>query len=58
MRNVLKVNELNKRIKEQAYQESLHRNYEVLRGDNFESVEKKWVQRYSEVCSVLMMHVA
>ena len=32
VRNVLKVSELNKRIKEMAYQESLHGKNEVWRG--------------------------
>ena len=32
VRNVLKVSELNNRVKEMVHQESLHRKYEVWRG--------------------------
>ena len=39
VRNVLKVSELNKSVKEHAYQESLRGKYEVLRGGDVESVE-------------------
>ena len=48
VRNVLKVSELNHRVKERAYQESLHGKYEVWRGGEVESVEKEWKknQRY------------
>ena len=38
-RNVFKMSELNKRVKERAYQESLRVKYEVLRGGNVESLE-------------------
>ena len=42
VRNVLKVSELNNRVKEMAYQESLRGKYEVWRGGEAESVEKEW----------------
>ena len=42
MRNVLKVSELNHGVKERAYQESLRRKYEVLRGGEVGSVEMEW----------------
>ena len=42
VRNVLKVSELNKSVKERAYQESLHGKYEVWRGGEVESVEREW----------------
>ena len=42
VRNVLKVSELNNSVKEKAYQDSLRRKYEVLRGGEVESVEKEW----------------
>ena len=42
MRNVVKVNELNNRVKEGAYQESLRGKYEVWGGGEVESVEKEW----------------
>ena len=38
---VLKVSELNKRVKEMACQESLHGKYEVWRCEEVESVEKE-----------------
>ena len=41
MRNVLKVSELNNRVKERAYKESLRAKYEVWRGGEVESVEKE-----------------
>ena len=41
VRSVLKVSELNKRVKEQAYQESLHEKYEMFRGGDLES-EEEW----------------
>ena len=40
MRNVLKVSELNKSVKERAYQESLLGKYQVWRGEEVESVEE------------------
>ena len=42
MRNVLKVSELNYGVAERVYQESLRGKYEVWRGGEVESVEKKW----------------
>ena len=42
VRNVLKVSELNNRVKDRAYQESLCGKYEVWRGGEVESVEKEW----------------
>ena len=42
VRSALKVTELNKSMKERAYQESLRGKYEVLRGAEVESVEKEW----------------
>ena len=42
VRNVLKVSELNRSVKERAYQESLRGKYEVWRGGEVESVEKEW----------------
>ena len=42
VRNVLKVSELNHSVKEKKYKESLHGKYEVWRGGEVESVEKKW----------------
>ena len=42
VKNVLKESELNNIVKESAYKESLHGKYEVLRGGEVESVEKKW----------------
>ena len=42
---MLKVSELNKSVKEWAYQESLHGKYQVLRRRDVESVE---VLRYSD----------
>ena len=44
VRNVLKVSELNKSVKERTYQESLRGNYEVRRGGDVVSV-------YSGKCS-------
>ena len=43
VRNVLKVSELNNRVKERAYQESVHEKYEVWRGGEVgrSSVEKE-----------------
>ena len=40
--NVLKVSELNNRVKERAYQENLHGKCEVWRGRDVESVDKEW----------------
>ena len=49
VRNVLKVSELNNRVKERAYQKSLCRKYEVWGGRECEGVAK--VPRYSNgVC--------
>ena len=45
VRNVLKASELNNRVKERAYQESLHEKYEVWRGLECEEAMGK-VQRY------------
>ena len=42
VRNVLRVSELNNRVKENAYQESFYGKYEMWRGGEVESVEKKW----------------
>ena len=42
VRNVLKVSELNRSVKERAYQERLRGKYEVWRGGEVESVEKEW----------------
>ena len=42
VRNVLKVSELNDRVKERAYQESLCEKYEVWRYGEVETVEKEW----------------
>ena len=42
VRNVLKVSELNNRVKQRAYQESLCGKYEVWRDGEVESVEKEW----------------
>ena len=42
VRNVLMVSELNNRVIEMAYQESLRLKYEVLRRGEVESVEKEW----------------
>ena len=42
VRKVLKVSELNNSEKERAYQESLHPQYEMWRGEEVESVEKEW----------------
>ena len=36
------VSELNSRVKEKAYQESLRGKYEVWRVGEVESVEKEW----------------
>ena len=48
VRNVLKVNELDKSVKERAYQESVHGKYDVGRGGECgEGVGK--VHRYSNV---------
>ena len=41
VKNVSKVSELNNRVKERAYQDSLHGKYEVWRGGEVESVEKE-----------------
>ena len=41
VRNVLKVCELNNSLKERAYEESERGKYEVWRGGEVESVEKK-----------------
>ena len=41
-RNVLKVSELNNRVKEGVYQESLHGKCEGWRGGEVGSVEKEW----------------
>ena len=38
VRNVLKVSELNKSVKERAYRESFSGKYKVLRGEEIESV--------------------
>ena len=40
VRNVLKVSELNNRVKERAYQERLHGKYEVWTGGEVKSVEE------------------
>ena len=40
-RNVLKVSEFNRSVKERAYQESLRGKYEVWRGGEVERVEKE-----------------
>ena len=40
VRYVLKVSKLNNRVKESAYQESMHGKYEVRRGGEVESVEE------------------
>ena len=40
MKNVLKVSSLNIRVKERAYQESMHGKYDVWRGGEVESVEE------------------
>ena len=42
VRNVLKVSELNNRVKERTYQVSLRGKYEVWRGGEVKSVEKEW----------------
>ena len=42
VRNVLKASELNNRVKEREYQESLRRKYEVWIGGEVKSVEKEW----------------
>ena len=42
VRNVLKVWELNKIVKERAYQESLRGKYEELKSGDVESVETEW----------------
>ena len=42
VRSVLKVSELNKSVKESAYQESLRGKYEVWKGWEVERVEKEW----------------
>ena len=42
MSNVLKVSELNNRVNENSYQESLREKYVVWRGGEVESKEKKW----------------
>ena len=42
MRNVLKASELNNKVKERAYQESLRGKYEVWKFGEVESVEKEW----------------
>ena len=39
---MLKLSELNNRVKEIAYQECAHGKYDVWRGGKVESVEKKW----------------
>ena len=41
VRNVVKVSELNNRVKERAYQESLQGKYDVLRGGG-SSVQKEF----------------
>ena len=41
VRNVLKVSELNNRVKEKAYQESLRAKYEVRRGGEVKNAEKE-----------------
>ena len=46
VRSVLKVSELNRSVKEQAYQESLRGKYEMLRVGECRGVGK--VKRYSE----------
>ena len=48
MRNVLKVSELNNSVKERAYQESLHGDYEGWRFGEVESVEKEW-EKYRDI---------
>ena len=40
VRNMLKVSELNKSVKERAYQGTLREKYEVLRGGEVERVER------------------
>ena len=40
VRNVLKVSELNNRVKRRAYQESSHRKYKVWRGGEVKIVEE------------------
>ena len=47
VRNVSKVSKLNKSMKEQAYQRSLHRKYEVLRGGDV------WRRRKSEFADIV-----
>ena len=42
VRSVLKVSQLNKSVKEQAYQEILSLKYEVLRDGDVKNVEKEW----------------
>ena len=39
---MFKVSELNNSVKESAFQETLHGQYEVWRGGEVESVEKEW----------------
>ena len=40
MKNILKVSELNKSVKERTYQENLHGKYEVSRGEEYRA--KSW----------------
>ena len=42
VRNVLKLSELNKSMKEWTYQESLHGKYDVLKSGDVESVQKEF----------------
>ena len=44
VRNVLKLSDMNKSVKERAYQASLRGKYEVFRGSYVESVEMKQEQ--------------
>ena len=59
VRNVLKVSELNNRVKEMAHQESLRGKYEVWGGGEVESAEKEWekfrdrvMECTNDVCSM------
>ena len=59
MRNVFEVNELNNRVKEMAYQESLRGKCEVRRGGEVATVEKEWekfrdivMQGTNDVCGM------
>ena len=48
VRNVLKVSELNNNVEERAFQETLHRKYDVWRGGEVESVEKEW-EKFTDI---------